>query len=486
MSYMANDLIESFSGVRGVYGSGITADLLRRYIFCYCKLLKGRLKIVVIGGDTRPSTLVLKKAAIVAFLACGVKKIIDVGIVPVQVCQYAILKFKADGGIYITASHNEPEFNGWKILKNDGAIIYARQSEKLIDAVHRIKLPEFGLKGLDSLGQRKSVSCRVADKQQEALDYYIKYVLARLGAATVQDIKKAGFQILLDPNGGSAIKVLKKLLSLLKVRAQFVNDKAGHFNRLVEPNKESLAYLDKYLERGQFEFAAGFDCDADRVELVVASQTAYARDLGPVVSGNYVLSLACEAMLSGTEKQVVVVNDATAYLVRDVIKKYGAVIKEVEVGEMVVVEEMEKQKSLIGGEGSNGGVIIPPIKCRDGIMTLCLILKLMAQSKKKFSDILENYPRYHWSHNKLVCQAEKSLQAKKILENYYRKKGYKIKKTGDQSGGLKALADESNFIWFRQSKTEPGAFRCYVEGNNKKLVEKLANEGLILFKKFSN
>ena len=477
---MSNDLIESFSGVRGIYGSGITADLLRRYIFCYCELFKGKLKAVVVAGDTRPSTLVLKKAAIVAFRSCGVKKVIDVGIVPVQVCEYAILKFKANGGIYITASHNEPEYNGWKILKKDGALIYARQSEKLIEAVHKMKP--------SSLYKSNSApsSSYVMHKENEAFDYYVKYVLGRLGKAAIQNIKKAGFQILIDPNGGSSIKTLKKLLSLLKVQARFVNDKVGHFNRLVEPNKESLAYLDKYLRGEQFEFAAGFDSDADRVELVVTSQTAYARDLGPVVSGNYVLSLACDAMLLGTKGQVVVTNDATAYLVRDVIKKYGAVMKEVEVGEMVVVEEMEKQKGLIGGEGSNGGVIIPPIKCRDGIMTLCLILKLMAQNKRKFSNILEEYPRYYWSHHKIACQPEQSFKIKNALENYYREKGYAIKKTGDQSGGLKALADESNFIWFRQSKTEPGIFRCYIEGNNKEKVEKLAKEGLILFNKFSN
>jgi len=476
---MTSDLIESFSGIRGIYGRGITEDLLRQYIFCYCELFKGKLKAVVVGGDTRPSTLRLKKAAIKAFYDCGIKKIIDVGILPIQVCEYSVLKFKADGGIYITASHNEPEFNGWKILKNDGAIIYAGQSEQLIKMVHQYRASE--IKEV-----KKTARPLVVEKEISAINNYVKYVLGCLGKKSIEEIKKARIQILIDPNGGSSVKVLKNVFTLLKTKAKFVNDKPGKFSRKVEPNKETLAYLEKYLKDGQFEFAAGFDCDADRVELVVAPQTAYAKEMGPVVSGNYVLSLACDAMLSGTKGEVVVTNDVTAYLVRDVIKKYGAVMKEVEVGEMVVVEEMEKQRSIIGGEGSNGGVIIPPIKCRDGIMTLCLILKLMAQSKKRFIDILESYPRYYWSHNKLACQPEQSFKVKKALESYYRSLGYKIKKTGGATGGLKAAADNSNYIWFRQSKTEPGLFRCYIEGNNKRLVERLANEGLNLFKKFSN
>ncbi|MFH0739793.1 MAG: hypothetical protein V1819_02010 [bacterium] len=474
-----NDLIESFSGVRGIFGESITAKLIEQYVFCYCQLFKGKLKTVVVAGDTRISTIILKKAAIKAFGDCGVKKIIDVGAVPIQVSQYAILKFKASGGIYITASHNEPNYNGWKILKKDGALIYASQSEQLIGMVHQQK-------SIDIKKIKKIAKPLVAKKEKEAISNYAKYVLNRLGKKSVEEIKKARLQVLIDPNGGSSIKILKNIFALLGVKAKFINDQPGKFVRKIEPNKESLAYLDKYLQKDIFEFAAGFDCDADRVELVVAPQTAYSHALGPVVSGNYILSLACDAMLFGTRGQVVVTNDVTAYLVRDVIKKYGAIMKEVEVGEMVIVEEMEKQKSIIGGEGSNGGVIIPPIKCRDGIMTLCLILKLIAQSKKRFIDILESYPRYYWSHNKLACLPEESLKIKKTLESHYRSIGYKIRKTGGLTGGLKALADNSNYIWFRQSKTEPGLFRCYIEGNDKQLVEKLTQEGLNLFKKYAN
>ena len=329
-------LIESFSGIRGIYGKGVTPDLLRRYIFCYCRMFRGKLKAVVVGGDTRPSTPFLKKTAVSTFRECGVQKIIDVGAIPIQVAEYAILKFKADGGIYITASHNEPDYNGWKILKEDGALIYASQSEKLIAAVHKLKT---GGCSLSMRSHRKLTA--VINKENEAIDCYAQYVLNRLGKKAVQAIRKARPQILVDPNGGSSVKILKKIFSLLGVPVKFVNDQPGRFSRKVEPNRESLAYLDRYLEKEQFEFAAGFDSDADRVELVVAPQTAFAKELGSVVSGNYVLSLACDAMLSGTKGQVVVTNDVTAYLVRDVIKKYQAKMKEVEVGELSLIHISE-------------------------------------------------------------------------------------------------------------------------------------------------
>ncbi|MDD5750857.1 MAG: hypothetical protein PHU56_04440 [Candidatus Pacebacteria bacterium] len=217
---MADDLVESFSGIRGIYGSGITEDLLKRYVFCYCELFKGKLKTVVVGGDTRPSTNALKKAAIAAFSACGVKKIIDLGSVPVQVCEYAVLKFKADGGIYITASHNEPEFNGWKILKSDGALIYASQSERLIEMVHKYA-------GDSGPAKKTSRTVSVIKKKNEAINYYVGYVLRRLGKKSVEEIGKARLRVLADPNGGSSADVLKKIFASLKVKATFVNDKPG-------------------------------------------------------------------------------------------------------------------------------------------------------------------------------------------------------------------------------------------------------------------
>jgi len=146
---------------------------------------------------------------------------------------------------------------------------------------------------------------------------------------------------------------------------------------------------------------------------------------------------------------------------------------------------MEKQNSVIGGEGSNGGVIIPPIKCRDGIIATCLLLKMIAQQNKGLSEILQTYPKYYSSHNKAACDPEQSLKIKNELEAYYIEKGYVIKKTGDETGGLKAEADSNSYIWFRQSKTEPGAFRIYAETDtSQQKADNLAKQAIKAFNNF--
>jgi len=413
-----------------------------------------------------------------SFKKLGVKKIIDVGVLPIQVCEYFILKFKADGGFFISASHNEPNYNGWKILKQDGALLYAKQSEELIEKVH--SLPnDFELPVCQA-------TARVYKKQTQALNAYCNYVLKKLGEKAKKAIGKSGLRIILDPNGGSSVAIWQKIVKKLKIKAKIVNTKPGEFKRLVEPNVESLAYLNKEISRGNFAFAAGFDSDADRVEFVIDAKSKFAREMGPVVNGNYVLALACEAVLQGTKNQIVPTNDVTAYLVRDVIVKYKAKMKEVEVGEMVVVEEMERQKSLVGGEGSNGGVIIPPIKCRDGILTTLLFLKLLSLKRKKLEDILEEYPNYYSARMAANCPPKSAIAIRKKIEDYFKRKGWPVKKTGDETGGLKALLDKNSYVWFRQSKTEPGSFRIIADGDNKEKVKNLLREGVKAFNKFNN
>ena len=473
-----NDLVESFSGVRGIYGQSVTRELAYKYAFCYCQFLGKRAHTLVVGGDTRQSTLVLKKAMVKAFKDCGVKKIIDVGVAPIQICEYAVLKFRAIGGIYITASHNEPEYNGWKILKKDGALLYPEQIDKLIKMVYDTKNAKYA----KLAKMRKTI---IVNRNKEAVNNYINFVLQQIGGIGVDKIKNFGFKILVDPNGGAANVVLDKLFCKLGVRARIINNRLGKFMRLVEPNIKSLAYLLPKMKNENFEFACGFDCDADRVELVLPPDSKFAQEMGPMLSGQYVLALACDERLKGTKNQVVVTNDCTSYLVLDVIKKYKAKMKEVEVGEMNVVREMENQKSIVGGEGSNGGVIVPPIRCRDGIITVVLFLKMIAERGESLSEILQEYPKYYSKRTKVICSASQISGIKKKLEIYFRKKKLKIKKTGDITGGLKIIFDKNSYVWFRPSKTEAGAFRIIADGDDQKKVKSMLKEGIRVFNNFN-
>ena len=123
---------------------------------------------------------------------------------------------------------------------------------------------------------------------------------------------------------------------------------------------------------------------------------------------------------------------------------------------------MDELNSPVGGEGSSSGGIIPPSRCRDGIQSLVFILKIMAKKGKKLTEILGDFPQYFNSRTDLKCAPDKSSELRKKLEEYWESQEHilEIKKTGDETGGLKIIRNPikegPGWIWYRASKTEAG------------------------------
>ncbi len=449
-------LVESFSGIRGIYGKELTDSIAVRYAYAFSQLL-GKNKTVVIGRDTRPSGEQIRKELIEG-LQC---QIIDVGVALTPAVQNAVRTYKADGGIIITASHNEPEYNGFKFLDTDGAVLRPKQIEQVIKNYHKVKdLNEEDFLTRHLFKEEKPVK---EVKKVNAIGDYKKF----LGFGNL----KVKNKIIIDPNGGAGIHAKE----ILGDRAVYVNMKEGAFKRIVEPNQESLQYLTKEIKKHKAAFAAGFDCDADRVEVILED--------GTLVSGNHLLALIVDHMLSESEnpkKETVVVNDATSYLVKEIAEKHHAQWQEVEVGEINVVDAMMLAQSSIGGEGSNGGVIIAPSKCRDGIQTLLFLLKILEKKNTSLKEVVEKLPQYYYLKEKV--KLKKSFKEKKDqIKEYYLNKGFIAHETGDETGGLKAVKDHA-WIWFRQSKTEDKVLRIITDSPDEALAKELMEEGKKLVK----
>ncbi len=460
-------LVESFSGVRGIYGKDLTDSIAVRYAYAYYSFLRDKTRknaiTIAIGIDTRPSGTKLSDA-VMSILDCS---FIDVGIAPTPAIEFAVRHFNADGGIIITASHNEPYWNGFKFLGNDGAVLSGKDMDLVINNF-KIKT----LKNFHKIQDRK-----ILEKNTEAIKEYTQFIRSIIGRENIENIRSSGQKIVLDPNGGTAA-VAKKILEQAGVEVVGVNMAYGEFSRTIEPTEDSMIYLKKVIDDNKADFAAGFDCDADRAGILLKS--------GEFLSGNCILALVVDDTLSSAknpQNQFVVVNDATSNIVRDVVKKYRAKIREVEAGETNVVEEMHRSKAIIGGEGSSGGVIMPPSKCRDGILTLLLILSIAAKKEKRLHDIVEELPKYYTLRKKIEFEVKKHDHIKKYLKNYYSKKGFEIRESGGIKGSLKVITGKNSFVWFRASKTEGNVFRIISDSDKKDEAERLIEEAVGVFNK---
>ena len=474
-------LVESISGIRGIYDDGLDETVAERYAHSYISLLKGKLKeknnrkklTIVVGTDTRPSKEIIKNA-VIGVLDCD---IIDLGIAPTPMVEFAVRYFKTDGGIIITASHNEPYWNGFKFLDKDGAVLRPKDMEKVIKKYNKIKtlnnknfFNKYAYKRNDI---NKLTIKKISERHSEINNAYSNYALSFLSNEEKNKIKNSKLKIIVDPNGGAGI-IAKEILEKLNVKVQGINMEHGIFNRLVEPNEDSLFYLTNEVREKKYDFAAGFDCDADRVEIVTEKG---------IVSGNNILALIADNIFKNEENKVIVVNDATSNVVKEIAKKHKAKYIETGVGEINVVDKMYSLNAPIGGEGSSSGTIIPPSRCRDGILTLVYLLKIIAKTGKSLNELIESLPEYYNIKKKVEISSKKYKSIEKKLESYYKKKEFKIKKI-KESGSLKASLKNS-FVWFRVSKTEADVLRIITDSGNKGKAEALMQEGLNLVKPYS-
>ena len=467
-------LTESFSGIRGLFTKDLTKEVIEGYALSFAHLLKknNAKPLLVLGMDTRPSSPMIKEDMKRIFVEQGID-VYDVGFNTTPAIQHGVRHYKADGGVIISASHNEPVWNGWKFLGKTGAVLGPNEIKEVIDTS---KNPEEGEKG--EIG-------KVEDRGRELRKLYVAFVLDTIGEKGIIRIQNAGFTVVVDPNGGSAATVIGEILRKLNVKTVEKNMELGVFNRLIEPNEKSLAYLAYYVEDLHADIGAGWDCDGDRVELVIPNSSDFSKERSRMLSGQYILALLVEAILSEYEgeNKTIVVNDATSGLIEEIAKKYGCEVVEVEVGEINVIEKMDEVHAPVGGEGSSSGGIFPPSRCRDGILTLVMILNLMAKRKQKITDILEEFPAYFNSRSNIECDPEIAVDVKKKLKEYWENQEHiaEIKETGDETGGLKIIREETKegpgWIWYRASKTEKGLFRIIADAKERAYAYKLLGMG---------
>ncbi|MBI4440440.1 hypothetical protein HY638_05695 [Candidatus Woesearchaeota archaeon] len=433
-------LVESLSGVRGIYGKELTLETVGNYAIAFSK---GKKKIVV-GCDTRNSSAPIRNAII---NSAGIT-VIDVGVASTPETQFAVRQFRADGGIIITASHNEPEYNGMKFLGRNGGVISPADMHSLVLAAKKHGTPKKG----QVIGKNVSLD-------------YASFVKRTVGLNAFEKIRKKNFFVAIDSNGGTGI-IAKMVLEAAGVRVKLINGKLGVFNRRIEPSEGSLGELMSIVGKENADFGVGFDCDGDRAEIVLADRH---------VSGHYVLALLVKSAIR--KKGIVVVNDATSKIVRVVAEKIGARVVEVEVGEVNVARKMESLKASVGGEGSSGGGIVWPSRCRDGTLAVMMILKLMAESGKSFMELVEEMPAYYTLQGK---ENVDNFDVKKLESALKNKYGRKIAKHG---GSLKVLFGDS-FLWFRESKTESGIVRVIADSRDRKAAIRMLGEGLSLLQSF--
>ncbi|HDY90384.1 MAG TPA: phosphoglucosamine mutase, partial [bacterium] len=125
-------LIISISGVRGIYGDGLTDEIAEKFAYAYGTIYNGS---IIVGRDSRISGKPLTLAVVSGLRKAGAD-VIDIGLASTPSTEMAVTARKANGGVIITASHNPREWNGLKFLGPDGVFLNDSEGAKVLEVFH--------------------------------------------------------------------------------------------------------------------------------------------------------------------------------------------------------------------------------------------------------------------------------------------------------------------------------------------------------------
>ena len=422
-------------GLRGVMGVGLNrmnrytvmqaTEGLARYIE---KRQETVASGVVIGFDSRNNSEVFARAAAEVLAKHGIRVYLFRDIIPTPMVSYALLQKKAVAAIILTASHNPPEYNGYKVYWKHGGQIIPPDDEMIIDEVRSVddiaEIPQMAFE--DALQQGR------IEWIEDDID--LEYLENLLPLSFGKPSQNEQLGVIYTPLHGSGGRLVPRLLkergftNVHCVASQMVPD--GNFSTVISPNPEDAAAYELPMAEAQAEhqLILANDPDADRLGVMVRNnQQEWVR-----LSGNQIGALLLDFVLrvlqeSGKlpENGLYIGSVVTSPLGKRIAEHYGLAVKEVLTGfkwiwSVALQAESEGQKFLFGMEESHGYLMGNHTGDKDGVWAAMAFAEMVASLKAQGSSPLmrleELYRQYGFHLDSLHNQNFRGLEGKQQME----------------------------------------------------------------------
>jgi phosphomannomutase/phosphoglucomutase len=441
------------NGIRGIVNKELTPEMATK-VGSAIGTFFGK-KNLLLGHDARTSGPMLANAVIAGLTATGCN-VYFAGMAPTPALQYAVKNHCMGGGVIITASHNPPEYNGIKVIWNDGIEI-SHEQETEIENVYFEDKPVFA--EWNKLGVKHELAV-VNDEYIEAVKKHVN----------PSEIAEKQYHVVVDAANSVGSLAAPKLLRELGCKVTTINANVdGTFpGRQPEPRPENLKEMATVVKAVGADLGVAFDGDADR--------SIFVDENGEIYWGDKTFALIEKHFLMENPNAKIVTPVSSSTLVKDIAEAFKGKIVWTKVGSVTVSQTMKEVKAKLGGE-ENGGVFYGPHQAvRDGAMTTALILGIMAKTGKKLSELIAEQPRYFLEKGKVECPEDKKGKVLKKL--VAQAKGANI----STIDGVKIWFEDKSAILVRPSGTEP-IYRLYAEAKNQEKALKLIKDYSIMLKK---
>jgi phosphomannomutase len=435
----------------------------------YFKTVEGRERTVFIGYDVRFLSSKFAAATAEVIAANGFNVLLMDRPYPTPYVSFEVRRRGLVGGIMITASHNPPSFNGFKVKAHFGGSAtpdITAQIERNLGTEQQFRSSGIVAPSLNSVAPEKP---------------YFDHIKSLVDWDRIANSK---LKIVVDSMHGCGGYILQEILRDTSCKVQTIRGNPdplfGGINP--EPMMPQLEPLSEVVRNTGSDIGLATDGDADRLGVVDQN-------------GDYVNTLELLSLLlihvyrNKGWRGSVARTYSQSQLIPRIALKFGLTAYERPIGFKNIGELMLDHEILIGGEESGGVGLSRHLPERDGIFVNLLVLDMLAASGKSCTELVRDmwreFGEFHFDRRDLhvPIHAGQAVVAKWKMDPPSHFAGRKVRDVGKLDGS-KVFLDSDSWILFRQSGTEP-LLRVYCEAPSRAAVAEIMTAGLKFVEQFT-
>ena len=411
---------------------------------------------VVIGHDCRFAGEIFAETATKVLASKGILVKLAKGFVSTPMVSLGVVIEKASLGVVITASHNPPSYNGYKLKGDFGGPLLPVD----ITAVEN-KIPDANSVDYNAI----SMQDLVAEGKVIYVDLEEMYCKHAKANFDLEAIRNSDMNFAYDAMFGSGMNVVKRLLP--EATLLHCDDNPGFLGTAPEPIHRNLQEFSDLMKNNALDCGLATDGDADRIGLYDSK--------GNFVDSHHIILLLIHYMVKykGMKGKVVTAFSCSVK-VEQMCKHYGLEQETVQIGFKHIAGKMITEDVMLGGEESGGIAITGHIPERDGIWMGLILFEFMAKSGKSLEDLIEEVYEIvgEFAFERIDLHIDNDTKLR-IIEDCKSGKftqfgKYKVDRI-ETTDGFKFFFDEDTWLMIRPSGTEP-VLRTYAEASTQEKV----------------
>lgn len=410
-------------GMRGIMGPGTnrinkyTLGKATQGLSDYMKTaFPGEQLKVAIAYDCRNNSDTLAKVVADVFSANGIRVYLFSELRPTPELSFAVKYLNCHAGIVLTASHNPPEYNGYKVYWQDGGQLVPPQDGEIIQVIEALEYGQINFNADESL---------IEYIDNEIDEAFLKSSLVNASFNTAPEARN-DLKIVYTPLHGTSVKLIPDLLENASyTNMHIVAEQAvpnGNFPTVKSPNPEepeALAMAIELADQVDADIVIGTDPDSDRLGVAVRNGNG----IMTLLNGNQTMVLMTHFLLEQWKKegridgkQFIGSTIVSTPMMLELAEAYGVECKVGLTGFKWIakfIKDFPEQEFIGGGEESFGFMVGDAVRDKDAVTSTLLLCEIAAQAKAKasslYQELLKLYVEFGFYKEYLISITKKGM-----------------------------------------------------------------------------